>query len=88
MAEGLKLKVRKFWGLVCAFGKVSGEKLVGGPFWVNDFDHPVATGSQQLDINDFNKLKIKDNSSISILQRNIFSLLKQYRFEELVIFIK
>ena len=28
----LKLKVRKFWGLIHTFPKVTGEKLVGGPF--------------------------------------------------------
>ena len=30
--KGLKLKVRKFWGLIHTFAKVTGEKLVGGPF--------------------------------------------------------
>ena len=33
VAKGLKLKVRKFWGLVPTFAKVSEEKLVVvGPF--------------------------------------------------------
>ena len=27
--EGLKLKVRKFWGLTFTFVKVTGQKLVG-----------------------------------------------------------
>ena len=32
VAKGLKLKVRKFWGLIPAFVEVTGEKLVGGAF--------------------------------------------------------
>ena len=32
MAKGLKLKVRKFWGLIPAFAEVTEENLVGGPF--------------------------------------------------------
>ena len=32
VAKGLKLKVRKFWGLIPTFVEVTGEKLVGGPF--------------------------------------------------------
>ena len=31
-AKGLKLKVRKFGGLILAFGEVTREKLVGGAF--------------------------------------------------------
>ena len=30
VANGSKLKVRKFYGLVSTFGKVTGETLVGG----------------------------------------------------------
>ena len=33
VAKGLKLKVRKFWGLIPTFVEVTGGKLVGGPFW-------------------------------------------------------
>ena len=33
VAKGLKLKVRKFWGPNPTFVEVTGEKLVGGPFW-------------------------------------------------------
>ena len=33
VAKGLKLKVRKFWGLISTFAEVTGGKLVGGPFW-------------------------------------------------------
>ena len=29
VAKGLKLKVRKFWGLTPTFAEVTGEKLVG-----------------------------------------------------------
>ena len=33
VGKGLKLKVRKFWGLIPKFVEVTGEKLVGsGPF--------------------------------------------------------
>ena len=32
MAKGLKLKVRKFFGLIPTFVEVTGEKLVGGRF--------------------------------------------------------
>ena len=32
VAKGLKLKVKKFWGLISTFVEVTGEKLVGGPF--------------------------------------------------------
>ena len=34
VGEGLKLKVRKFWGLILTFVEVTGGKLVGGGFWV------------------------------------------------------
>ena len=30
LSKGLKLKVRKFWGLITTFVEVTGEKLVGG----------------------------------------------------------
>ena len=30
VAKGLKLKVRKFWGLILTFVEVTGEKLVAG----------------------------------------------------------
>ena len=33
--KGLKLKVRKFWGLLPTFVEVTGEKLVGGLFAAN-----------------------------------------------------
>ena len=29
-SQGLKLQVRKFWGLIPTFVEVTGEKLVGG----------------------------------------------------------
>ena len=29
----LEIKVRKFWGLIPTFVKVTGEKLLGGLFW-------------------------------------------------------
>ena len=34
VAKGLKLKVRKFWGLIHMFVEVTEEKLVGGAFLV------------------------------------------------------
>ena len=36
VAEGLKLKVRKFWRLTPTFVDVTEEKLVGGPFLVKE----------------------------------------------------
>ena len=35
VAKELKLKVRKFWGLIPTFVEVTGEKLVGEPFYFN-----------------------------------------------------
>ena len=32
LSKGLKLTVRKFWGLIPTFVEVTGEKLVGGLF--------------------------------------------------------
>ena len=32
LSKGLKLKVRKFWGLIPTFVEFTGEKLVGGTF--------------------------------------------------------
>ena len=37
VAKGLKLKFRKFWGLVITFGEVSGEKKLA---WGNFAPHP------------------------------------------------
>ena len=34
VAKGWKLKVKKFWGLICTFLEVTGEKLVEGHLWV------------------------------------------------------
>ena len=34
VAKGLKLKVRKFWGLIPTFVEVTGKKLVGGAFLI------------------------------------------------------
>ena len=36
VANGLKLKVTKIWGLIRTFIEVTGEKLVGGPFWLHN----------------------------------------------------
>ena len=33
VAKRLKLKVRKFWGLISTFVEVTEEKLIGGSFW-------------------------------------------------------
>ena len=32
LSQGIKLKVRKFWGLILTFVEVTGEKLVEGAF--------------------------------------------------------
>ena len=34
VGKGLKLKVRKLWGLIPMFVKVTEEKLLGGVFWI------------------------------------------------------
>ena len=34
VVKGLKIKVRKVWGLIPTFVEVTGEKLVGGPFYL------------------------------------------------------
>ena len=34
VTKGLKLKFRKFWGLIPTFVEVIGEKLVGWPFYM------------------------------------------------------
>ena len=33
VAKGLRLKIEKFWRLIATFVEVTGEKLVGKPFW-------------------------------------------------------
>ena len=33
VAKGLKPKVRKFWGIISTSAEITGEKLVGGPFF-------------------------------------------------------
>ena len=43
VAKVLKLKVRKFWGLISAFVEVTGEKLLGGLFCLL---HPKQDSSQ------------------------------------------
>ena len=40
LLKGLKLKVRKFWGLIPTFVEGTGEKLVGGPFCPTPLPHP------------------------------------------------
>ena len=40
VAKGLKLKVRKFWGLIPMFVEVTEEKLVGGFFAPPTPPHP------------------------------------------------
>ena len=37
LSKGLKLKVRKFWGLIPTFVEVAGENLVGGLFGLPSF---------------------------------------------------
>ena len=37
MAKGLKLKVKKCWGLIPTFVEVTGQKLVGGLSVFNNF---------------------------------------------------
>ena len=39
VAKGLKLKVRKFYGLISTFAEVTGEKLIEG-FFAPPLPHP------------------------------------------------
>ena len=32
VAKGLKLKVKRFWGIIATFVEVTGETMAGGPF--------------------------------------------------------
>ena len=41
VVKGLKLKVRKFWGLVVTFGKVITEKTEGDDVESGDFFDPL-----------------------------------------------
>ena len=58
VAKRLKLNVRKFLGLIPTFVEVTGEKLVGWPFWVNNVNMMYET-----------KLREQWNISNSILKR-------------------
>ena len=40
VAKGLKLKIRKFWGVIPMFVEVTEEKLVGGAFLPPPPSHP------------------------------------------------
>ena len=40
VAKGLKLKSRKFCGLIFTFAEVTKEKLIRGPFWFTPSPHP------------------------------------------------
>ena len=40
LSKRLKLKVRKFWGLISTFVEVTREKLVGGSFCSSRSSHP------------------------------------------------
>ena len=49
LSKGLKLKVRKFWGLIPTFVEVTGEKLVGGgAFWTPILNRVKAMQSRRL----------------------------------------
>ena len=50
--------------------------MIETPF--NDSDLPVAIESKHYDVNDLNKLKINQNSSLSTLHLNIASLSKHF----------
>ena len=43
MAKGLKLKIKRFWGLSLTFVEFTGEKLVGGDLFA---PHPPSTLSR------------------------------------------
>ena len=54
VAKGLKLKVRKFWGLTPTFAEVTGEKLVGKGVFEN---FPSYLESQRENFLIFDKLR-------------------------------
>ena len=55
MAKGLKLKVRKFWGLIPTFGEITEENLLGGPFWPSwiglNLEQHILAGGQRKPLN-------------------------------------
>ena len=55
VAQGLKVKVRKFWGLIPTFVEVTGKKLVGGLFglllsWIGLKDFNFSEKTLRLDL--------------------------------------
>ena len=57
VAKGLKLKVRKFWGLIPTFVEVAGEKLVGGesflPHILNRLKFSMLPGKEKVSLYNF-----------------------------------
>ena len=54
VAKGLKVKVRKFWGIIPTFVEITGEKLVGGPFCPRSI---------------LNRVKVRDANEIILVSR-------------------
>ena len=71
VAKGLKLKVKKFWGLNHTFVEVTGEKLVGGPFCPT----PPPSLPSWIGLN-IGKNKIDSSTEVSLLGVKIDKQLK------------
>ena len=54
LSKGLKLKVRKFWGLILTFVEVRGEKLVGWAFLPHPSPRPILNRVNKISLGDTN----------------------------------
>ena len=82
VAKGLKLKVRKFWGLIPTFVEVTREKLVGGsfcfaqiflPLHPSPHTHPILNRvtvkrAQEATNNQFLLWNVKNNETFEIFK--------------------
>ena len=63
LSKGLKLKVRKSWGLIPTFVELTGEKLVGGAFWQSP---PPPTPPSWIGLRPFWKIPFTMESPVTI----------------------
>ena len=66
MAKGLKLKVRKFWGLLSAFVVVTEEKLVRMTFLSLPHTHPTLIRVKELKKKFFSRMTLHVSLSIDL----------------------
>ena len=67
VTKGLKLKDRKFWGLISTFVDITGEKLIGWSFCLPPHPPPIR-----------NRVKNPHNSDISVAPK----LIGDYQFKK------